>query len=157
MKYWFLLAFTLLIACDQDRVYEENIELQNGYWLADSAKQFTFHIDDTTREYNVYYNIRNTISYPFQNLYIDYVLADSTGSQIEGNLINQDLFHPKSGEPYGYGLGDVFDHQFLLLSDYQFPVKGDYTVSMKQYMRRDNLKDVLAVGIRVESKNESDN
>lgn len=156
MKYWFLLAVTLLIACDQQRVYEENAELENGYWLADSAKRFTFSIEDTTSQYNVYYNIRNTISYPFQNIYIDYVLADSAGRQIEGDLINQNLFHPRTGEPFGSGLGDVFDHQFLLLSDYEFPVQGAYTVSIRQYMRRDTLKDILSVGLRVENTTDND-
>ncbi len=155
MKYCFLFVLaTALIACDQQRIYEENIELENGYWLADSARDFTFTISDTTNNYNLYYNIRNTVSYPFQNIYVDYVLADSTGRQIEGNLLNQDLFDPKSFEPYGSGLGDIFDHQFPLLTDYSFPVSGDYTVSLKQYMRRDTLKDVIAVGIRVERVNE---
>lgn len=153
MKYCCLIALTFLVACDQDRVFEENIELDNGYWLADSAENFTFSISDTTVRYNIYYNIRNTVTYPFQNIYVDYVLADSTGRQIDGNLINQDLFHPRSGEPYGSGLGDVFDHQFPLLTNYPFPITGDYTVSMKQYMRRDTLKDILAVGIRVEKVN----
>ena len=156
MKYWLLLALPLISACDGDRIFEKNTEFENGYWLADSAEQFVFHISDTSGNYNLYYNIRNTISYPFQNIYVDYILADSTGRQIEGSLINQALFHPKTGEPYGSGLGDVFDHQFPLLTDYKFPVEGDYTVSMKQYMRRDTLKEILAVGLRVEAVNKKE-
>jgi gliding motility-associated lipoprotein GldH len=150
MKNWCLLLLVIFFSCDSDRVFEENKELENAYWLADSAQEFTFTISDTTQRYNIYYNLRNTASYPFRNIYIDYVLEDTTGRQLEGNLVNRELFHPNTGKPHGSGLGDVFDHQFLLLEKYPFPADGKYTMSLRQYMRRDTLKDVVAVGVRVE-------
>jgi gliding motility-associated lipoprotein GldH len=156
MKYLVLPVLILMFACDEQRVFEENRELDNAFWLADSAKDFTFTINDTTSRYNIYYSLRNTASYPFRNIYIDYVLEDTTGRQLEGSLVNQQLFHPKTGEPYGSGLGDVFDHQFLLLENYPFPAAGNYIMSLRQYMRRDTLKDVVAVGIRVEKASKED-
>lgn len=139
-----------LSGCDKQRVFEMNRELDNAFWLADSAKSFTFSIGDTTQTYNILCNLRNSAGYPFQNIYIDYVLSDTTGSQLAGELVNRDLFDPKTGKPLGSGLGDVSDHQFSLLEKYTFPQKGDYTLSLKQYMRRDTLPDIVAIGVRVE-------
>ena len=64
--------------------------------------------------------------------------------------MNYNLFDPKTGEPFGNGLGDVFDHQFLLLENYKFERPGPYNFKLQQYMRMDSLPEVLSAGIRVE-------
>lgn len=139
-----------LTACDSNRIYEENIDLENKTWIADSSVSFQFQIKNPENKYNLYYNLRNTISYPFQNIYVNYTLEDTLGNKIAGELINKDLFHPKTGKPYGDGLGDIFDHQFPLLEDYQFEKAGAYRITLEQFMRRDSLPEILSVGVRVE-------
>lgn len=146
---------TGLFACDSNRVFEENVEMTDGIWVADSSVIFKFEIKEPKRKYNLYYNLRNTISYPFQNIYVNYTLGDTLGNVIAEELINKDLFHPKTGKPYGSGLGDIFDHQFLIMKDYQFDEPGIYSLKLEQYMRRDSLPDVLSVGARVEWASEN--
>ncbi len=145
-----LLILVSLISCDNTRVYEVNNELPGRYWLADSTQSFTFTISDTVQKYNVYYNLRNSVSYPFRNIYVKYSLSDSSGNLLDGNLYNANLFDSKSGKPLGDGLGDIFDHQFPLLTDFSFPGPGQYQMNVSQYMRRDTLPEIVAVGIRVE-------
>lgn len=144
------LIFLALFACDNNRVFEKNNELANKQWLADSAQTFSFTVPDSTASYNVYYNLRNSLSYPFRNIYIKYSLTDSSGNVMKTDLVNGDLFEAVSGKPLGSGLGDVFDHHFPILSDYTFPGKGPFIIELKQYMRRDTLPEIVAVGIRVE-------
>lgn len=158
MKSTFIVFLIVVVlgfwACDSNRVYEENIEMENKTWVADTTLNFQFQIDEREQAYNLYYNLRNSLSYPFQNIYVNYTLEDTLGNQLASELINKDLFHPKTGKPYGSGLGDVFDHQFVILNNYQFENPGVYRLKLQQFMRRDSLPEVIAVGVRVEKSTE---
>lgn len=158
MKHFLTLLWGLLVlciaSCDDQRVYESNVELPQKMWLSDSVVHFQFKVESSKTRYNLYYNIRNTLSYPFQNLYIRYSLQDDQGNLVQKDLVNQVLFDPKTGRPFGSGLGDIFDHQFLLIDDYKFERAGVYDFSIQHYMRPDTLTEVMAVGVRLEKAKE---
>lgn len=150
----FAVFFIMLLAfasCDADRVYEKNFQFDSRTWYVDSIPAFEFHIPADSEKYNISMNIRNTLTYPFQNIYITYFLEDTTGQVLETDLVNYQLFDARSGEPYGEGgLGDIYDHRFSLLEDYHFTEAGAYRIRLQQYMRRDSLPEIIAVGIRVD-------
>ncbi|MTI22034.1 gliding motility lipoprotein GldH [Fulvivirga sp. RKSG066] len=138
-------------ACDDNRLYEKNVDFNERVWVADSAATFTFNIEDSDQPYNLYLNIRNTNTYPYHNLYVKYVFQDSASSQvINEELVNKNLFNEKTGKPYGSGLGDIFSHQFILLENYEFEEAGIYQIQLKQFMRQDTLEGIVSAGIRVE-------
>ena len=154
-KHFFLLLFlsttTLFQSClDKTRVYEKNIDFNQKYWDIDSVPTFSFTIPDAGKAYDIYWNVRNTASYPYRNLYLTYYLEDSLGTSLSSALHDMVLFEPKTGEPYGDGFGGVYDHQFLALPQQKFPAKGTYSIKLKQYMRTDSLPEILSVGVRVE-------
>ena len=141
----------LLVSCDPRRIFEKNVEIEKQQWFKDSVVRVDFVIVDINADYNIYYNIRNASTYPYHNLYITFALTDSTGQILESELVNQNLFDPVTGTPLGAsGLGDIFDHQFLILENYKFKYRGSYFLKLEQTMRIDPLKDILAVGGRVE-------
>ena len=144
------MLFFTLTACDSSRVYEDYNDLEEAFWHLDSAQSFSFEIIDTTRSYNLLATFRNASSYPFYNLYFQYTLEDSSGLILSQQLKEVELFDPKTGEPFGSGLGDLFDHSFAVEESYQFDSPGEYTLSFEQYMRRDTLPFILSVGARVE-------
>ncbi|MEP1035480.1 gliding motility lipoprotein GldH [Ekhidna sp.] len=151
MKYLIILAiFISFTSCDSSRVYEDYNDMDEAFWHLDSIQEFNFKIADTTRSYNLLATFRNASSYPFYNLYFQYTLQDSVGNTLKQELKQVDLFDPKTGEPYGSGLGDLFDHSFELETNYEFESKGNYSISFEQYMRRDTLPFILSVGARVE-------
>lgn len=150
MKYYLLIIGLLLIACDSSRVYEDYVDMDDAFWHMDSIQVFTFEIDDATKDYNVLATFRNASSYPFYNIYFHYALTDSLDSVVVEQLETADLFDPVSGQPRGSGLGDMFDHSFPILENYQFPNKGQYNLKLRQQMRLDTLPFVLSVGARVE-------
>ena len=141
---------TLVISCDETRVFEDNIDQPNAYWLADSVNHFEFVINDADPSYNILFNVRNGLNFPHSNLYIKYFLRDSVGNQLEMELRNFELFHAKSGYPLGDGAGDIFESQFLLLKNYAFEDSGRYIIDIQQYMRYDSLPEIYSVGVRVE-------
>lgn len=156
--YILLLIFNIcfLASCTVDSVYEKNIDLDNRVWLADSAVGFTFQIADAASLYDIYYHFRNTISYPYQNLYISCSLENEEGKVLLTDLKNIELFDVKTGKPFGKGLGDIFSHEYEAITGYQFPDSGSFTLKLQQYMRRDTLPEILSVGVSIKKANGSE-
>ncbi len=139
-----------LCSCDPNRILDDNRDLEGAFWHKDSVVSFDFEIEDLSTGYNVYANIRNAQHYPFYNLYYRYAILDTDGNEISQKLENLNLFDPKTGEPFGSGLGDLFDHRQLILENYNFPAAGNFTITLTQYMRRDSLPLIQSIGARVE-------
>jgi gliding motility-associated lipoprotein GldH len=154
MRVLFLLCLLsiLLVACDKARVYEQNTDFPQRHWIVSDKPEFEFTIERTMDKYMLYANIRNTVSYPYARLFFTYYLLDSTGTELQKKLVTQYLFDAKTGKPLGSsGLGDIYDHRFELLKDYQFKYPGKYRVKLEQFMRVDTLQGILAAGLRVEN------
>jgi gliding motility-associated lipoprotein GldH len=62
------------------------------------------------------------------------------------------LLDPKSGKPYGDGLGDLFDHRISMMKKYHFSRRGKYTIRLRQYMRQNPLPEIYSVGVTVEKE-----
>ena len=150
-NFYLLLIMIFYVACsDPSRVFDKNIDFKQQYWIVDEPAVFDFEITDASQPYNLYYNVRNSISYPYHNLYVRYSLEDTLGNVLNTKLQNMDLFDPVSGKPLGDGLGDLFDHRILALPDYRFEQAGIYRFKIEQFMRQDTLPMILSMGLRVE-------
>ena len=148
---WVFLMALAISSCDNNRVYENTVDFNNAYWLADSIKSFDFSIPQAGSEYNIVFNFRNGVEYPHRNVYVHYIISDSTHKILDEELRDFQLFHPKSGYPFGNGSGNIRQHQFDLLLGYEFPYAGRYNISFEQYMRYDSLPQVYSIGLRVET------
>jgi gliding motility-associated lipoprotein GldH len=147
----FIVITMVFFACDEDRTYEDYRDFDKGIWTVTSLPKFEFSIADTQQRYNVYCNLRNSVSYPFADFRFTYYLKDSIGKTLDTKLMIEYLFDKKSGKPFGEsGLGDIYDHQFLILKNHKFKSLGKYAVEFEQFMRTEELEGVLAVGLRVE-------
>lgn len=146
----FCLATVLLTACDSSRVFENYVEFKERAWSVQEPVSFEFEITDTQQPYNLYYEVRNSLDYPWQRIFVQYQLADSTGAVLAHKLVSNYLFE-KDGEPLGRsGLGDVYDHRFVVLPEYTFAQRGKYKFTLQQENRQDTVAGVLAIGLRVE-------
>ena len=153
ISFVFLLALgSVISSCDPNRIYETNHDFEDRTWKVNEAQEFEFRIDDPGKKYNLYYNVRNSLEYPYARIFVTYHLQDSLGKELQTKLTMEDLFNQKTGAPFGSsGLGDIYDHRFLLLNDYEFKFPGTYKIKLEQFTRQDTLKGVLAVGVRVET------
>ena len=142
--------FFLLFSCDKYRVFEENRDLTDKTWKAYQEINYKFQISDTTRTYDMLFNIRNSSNYPNYNIYISYVLMDSIGNKLDSDLKNMILFDPKTGFPNGSsGTGDLFEHQFPIITKFIFPYPGRFSLAIEQKMRYENLPEIYSIGLRV--------
>ncbi|MCC9165990.1 gliding motility lipoprotein GldH [Pontibacter harenae] len=142
-------ALLLLTSCDPQRIFEENVDLEEGNWAVDNAPVFSFEIQDTTQQYNIYFNVRYNLEYEFYNLYMRHQLIGPDGNVMSSQLHELDLMDSKTGKPLGKGSSDIFDLQALALKNVTFPKTGTYQLKLTQYMRRDPLANILSVGVRV--------
>jgi len=146
----FIFIILVLFSCNSNRIYEKNVKFPGRIWEKDSEAVFNFEINDINTNYKFYFNLRNTVLYPYQNIYLSYSLEDTLGNVYNSELTNINLFDSKTGEPFGSGIGDIFDHQYLVIDDYQFNNPGMYLFKIKQYMRMDSLPEIMSVGLRIE-------
>jgi gliding motility-associated lipoprotein GldH len=156
MKYSFFFFFTVLFlaGCDSSRIFEDYKEFEDRTWKINDPAVFEFQINDVSKKYNLYYNVRNSLDYPVSRIFVNYLLTDSAGNEIAKQLKSDFLFE-KDGQPLGRsGLGDVYDNQFLLLGNHRFEKSGTYRFRLEQFSRYDTLAGILAVGIRVETANQ---
>ncbi|UOQ97718.1 gliding motility lipoprotein GldH [Hymenobacter sp. 5317J-9] len=138
-----------LTACDPNRVFEQNTDFANYSWDVQQKPAFTFAIEDTAARYDVYFNVRHASSYGYYNLYVKHTLVGPAGPVGKPLLHQMLLMDPKTGEPKGSGTGDIYDMQLLALPNQHFAKPGNYTLTLEQYMRQDQLPGLMAVGVRV--------
>lgn len=145
------IVLVLLASCNQERIYERVIDFKEKAWIVNNQPQFSFEIKDHTVNYNLYHTLRNSLEFPFSRIFINYNLRDSTGISLRKELVYHYLFDQKTGRPTGSsGLGDLYDHRFLLIENYKFEKPGVYTITLEQFNRQDTLAGILAVGVLVE-------
>ncbi len=149
---FFVSLFGSFQACDDNIVLKENYDFETKSWAIKNVPSFDFEIIDTNVRYNIYYNLRNNLSYPFYNLYLKCFLMDSSGKEVSKKLDELILINPKTGNPYGDGIGDIYSHKIIAFKNYHFPKSGKYKIKLKQYMRQNPLQDILSVGITIEKK-----
>lgn len=146
----FFLNIFLLSACENgNRIFEQNIDIKNNNWRISDTVEFRFEITDTTKTYQVFFNIRNAVFYEYYNLYVSETLLDPDGQKLHTKLHEMYLMDKKTGEPLGKGAGDIFDNSVLALKNQQFKKPGTYTLRLTQYMRKNPLPGIMAVGIKV--------
>jgi gliding motility-associated lipoprotein GldH len=147
----FFFCATLFVACDDSRLYEKNLDFENQAWMSGHKPEFEFNIEDTTTAYNLYFNLRNSVSYPYSRVFFTWYLQDSIGMVLQKDLVSHMLFDPKTGEPQGTsGLGDIYDHRVAIMSNHRFANTGVHKLKFEQFMRKDTLEGIFAVGLRVE-------
>ncbi|WP_299755474.1 gliding motility lipoprotein GldH [uncultured Pontibacter sp.] len=149
VRMWAAALVLLLSACDPARVYEQNIDMPEGNWYVDNAPVFEFDIKDTTQVYDVYFNVRYNLKYDYYNLYLRHQLLGPDSTQVSSKLLEILLMDSKTGKPLGDGSSDTYDLQALAIDNIKFSRPGTYKLKLTQYMRRDPLLNIQAVGVRV--------
>jgi gliding motility-associated lipoprotein GldH len=154
MRFFAVIGFLLVLSgCDQSRVYELDHDLDGHFWRVKEIPTFEFAVTDSTQLYNIYYRVRNSSDYPYARIFVKYSLMDPANKELQSKLVSNYLFDQKSGVPLGSsGIGDKFDHQFLILDKQKFNKTGKFKVTLEQFMRTDTLPGVESIGIRVEKQ-----
>ncbi len=154
MKFFlYAFSFLLLLASCQNNVFYEKIDtIPNETWNIDSTYSYTFEITDSLKYYNFLVNVRNTIDYPYQKFYVFMTTEFPSGMTSMDTLgcIMCDIY----GNWTGKGSGKMRDNQFVFRKKVRFQQKGEYTLSVQQGMRDDDIKGIANFGISLNYYND---
>jgi gliding motility-associated lipoprotein GldH len=158
---WFVIVLAFVLSsCDSNQVFDEYKSVSDE-WQKDSVISFRIHPPDSTQNYNLFVNIRNTNAYKFNNLFLIVEMQYPHGKTLKDTLEYQ-MAKP-NGELLGNGLTDIKENK-LWYKGYDKPFVfeeiGDYNISIQHAMRNngdingvDKLEGITDVGFRIEGTN----
>jgi gliding motility-associated lipoprotein GldH len=144
---FFLLLPLLALSCDPNRIYEENLAVENNTWHADDIKTFEFEMTDTLSALDLFINVRTTTDYPYSNLYLFLYSSYPDGYKDKDTL--EFILAQPDGKWLGESSGTVVENQILISRGGRFRVPGKYTFKLQQAMREEELGEIIDVGFRV--------
>ena len=143
----YLISFIwFLTSCGVSSEFEDITDITNENWSADSLVSFNFEIKEEAL-YDVSYLVKNKTSYPYYNLYFKIDFRNES-ALVSDKLHEVILFNKKTGEPHGKGLSGIMEHESIAFKKQKL-TKGKHSITLKQYMRVQNLRDIMAVGIKI--------
>jgi gliding motility-associated lipoprotein GldH len=145
-----ILCVAALFSCGRDFVFEENRVIDKGIWNTANKISFTASIADTSLRYSVYLNIRNSLEYPYSNLYL-FMDTRFPDGRIARDTIDCTLAD-YDGRWLGSGVGSVKYNRFLFQKGVRFQQKGNYRFDFQQAMRVNALSGIQDLGIRIEKE-----
>ncbi|MEM0993225.1 MAG: gliding motility lipoprotein GldH [Bacteroidota bacterium] len=137
------------LACQPNYLYQEEKIIANSIWTYDDAVSFTFQIDDTEAQYNLYLDIRHSTQFPFQNLYTMIQTTYPSGRTVDSR-ISIDMAN-KLGEWYGKCSQEDCLLRVNLQQGAFFKEAGAHQITFEQYTRKDSLAGVNVLGFAVEA------
>ncbi len=144
----------LAISCTTIDLYEKSVSIPGHSWETSYKPAFTFSIKDTASPYQLFFIIRHTDRYSFNNIYIDLTTQQPGDDSTQTGRYDLRLATDNEGW-LGTGMDDIYEHRIPLTpasGEFYFRKPGDYTFTVGQIMRENPLNHVLNVGLRVEKK-----
>lgn len=145
----------LCSSCDGNRVYDQYISVGDS-WDKNTPLTFKFQQPDSTNNYDLFVNVRNTNEYEFRNLFLIVNMNFPNGNVISDTL-EYEMAKP-TGEWLGTGM-TTKESKLWYKENVRFPYKGTYEVNIQQAMRKINkpegiqrLQGISEVGFRIEKK-----
>jgi gliding motility-associated lipoprotein GldH len=142
-----LLSSFIFTSCTTVDLYEKTVSLPDHEWKGDYKPEFNFSINDTTTAYQVFFVIRHTEKYNYNNIWLN-LYSQPPGDTLHKAPYELQLATNEKGW-LGTGMDDIYEQRRELTG--KIPLKaGNYKLILENIMREDPLKEVLNVGIRIE-------
>lgn len=155
----FVLALLLALAsCDSALVKSEYRATDNGSWDKDVVMEFSFSELDSIQKHDIYINVRNDESFPYNNLFLIAEMAFPTGETVTDTL-EYEMAMP-DGTWLGKGYGSIKENKLWYKENIVFPTSGVYTLQISHAMRKNgnvngvvNLEGITDVGFEIVKSN----
>jgi gliding motility-associated lipoprotein GldH len=132
-------------------VFEKDVTVPRQQWESNFKPRIDFIVkeEDTASLYNVYFVLRHTDAYNYNNIWIQGTVLQPGDTATKSERYNLVLATNEKGWT-GDGMDDIYENRLQIQSQTKFKRPGTYTFMVEQIMREDPLKHILNVGIRVE-------
>lgn len=152
LKKLFLLSLPafLFAACGENFIFEKTLEIPETGWTHSGPLAFDFSVADTAARYDVLLDVRHSLEFGFQNLYVQFHTAFPSG-EVKSQVVSLELAG-QSGIWNGDCGGTSCKAEIPLQVNALFPEIGEYQIKVEQYMRKDPLPGVEEMTLKVRKK-----
>ena len=142
------LFILLLFGCSKNYLYEQELSITNEAWADADSLNFDFSIPDTTKIYNILLDVQHSPEYGFQNMYVEIFTAFPSGARIR-EMVSLELAN-RAGAWYGDCGSNACNLEIPIQENAFFNQSGNYTITVKQFMRKNPLEGVQKIGLKIE-------
>ena len=144
----------LLSGCSQDAVFSSSTSFSGGWNVKDTV-QVALPQLDSLQSYNLFFTVRNSNDYPFNNLFLIAAMQFPQGKVVTDTLEYR-MANP-DGSWLGTGIGSVKESKLWYKEGVRFTEDGAYTLSIVHALRNNGqvqgvqeLNGIIEVGVRIE-------
>lgn len=143
-----LLLVATLTSCDGSVFYDRQKVVDEHGWLPTESFDFDVSVDDTNQVFDFLVEVRNSVSYPYSNmfLFLDTRFPDGSMSRDTLELPLADA----SGRWMGKRTGRFVDSRYYFRRNARFPMQGSYRFSVVNGMRDSAICGLKDIGLRIE-------
>ena len=146
----FCLMICMFSCKEEGVIHNEFFNIKKSAWEYKDKVTFNFNIQDTSKAYDLYFQMRNSKSYNWANIFL------FTDINYPNSKTRRDTFEfyltDKNGHWLGKKSGNIIENKFSLFKTTKFPLPGAYSIDIQQAMRDTILKECLDVGIKIKQK-----
>lgn len=141
-----------LISCNKGVVFDDVVSMPKSGWSDDSLAVFRVDISESTKNYDMWIQVRNDNTYAYANLwlFID-VISASDGVMVRDTL-DCVLAH-SNGEWLGGGWGSLYTVDCPYRLNTKFATEGKYTFRISHGMRDESIIGIKSIGLRIKENN----
>lgn len=149
----------VLVSCNSEIVKSDFKATDGGTWEKDNVIEFSFSELDTIGKYNLFINIRNDNTFPYNNLFLIAELSAPDGETVKDTL-EYDMAKP-DGTWLGRGYGSLKENKLWYKENIVFASSGVYTLRLSHAMRKngevngvEQLQGITDVGFEIVKSNQ---
>jgi gliding motility-associated lipoprotein GldH len=159
LKYFVVfLLLVSVVSCGENLLKSEFKSTDNGMWAKDNQIEFAFSEMDTIIKHDVFINVRNDNSYPYNNLFLIANMEFPDGESVTDTL-EYEMALP-DGTWLGKGYGSIKENKLWYKENIVFPSSGVYTIRLSHAMRKNgdvngvvNLEGITDLGFEITKSN----
>ncbi|MDZ7742834.1 MAG: hypothetical protein U5Q03_14105 [Bacteroidota bacterium] len=142
-----ILTSLLLFSCQPETIHESSYDFKNSSWNSFEKARFTFTLDQSGGQYDLYLNIIYTSDYPAE--YITFASQMKTPGGEERLRNFHERLRTKDEIYKAYKNTGVFEKKILLGKDYSFQEKGTYKLILENRMSKMQTPGIKRIELEV--------
>jgi gliding motility-associated lipoprotein GldH len=134
-------------SCDNGATLNEFKPVAHHRWDKQTEFLFSVAVRDASVPYDIFLQLRNNNTYPYQNIWVFYKELSPSSSSIASDTVEY-LLADDFGKWTGNGI-TLFQNRLPIKRQYLFPDTGQYVISLRHGMRDNPLKGIENVGLYI--------
>jgi gliding motility-associated lipoprotein GldH len=149
---WSFLFYIIISGgCTKNRIYEKHINIENYSWKridGNHVLKYEVPVKDTSSNYNIMIAVRYMTGFPFTTLHVGFDIYTPDGE--EKYSLHNLAIRGKDGSNKGEGLGDIWDLNVPVITNYKFNTKGLYKFEIENLMDKYDTPGIMQIGLIIE-------